>query len=254
MRSLRFGISALVLALVVAALPLLSPPPALAQAPAAMTSGGGSSSCGPGKACRSSSFTASGTTTGVTIPSGSKICIDGSGCTRSLSYTGGAYTWATAGVSAASYTSTATSGNSAFLVTQGAKYCGDASCTAQMYSDGFKWIVTSSEGMYVNAGKSVRADIFKSYAASGNNAFQVDGAGGRIDLGGGTSDYMKTDSTGGLLYGLGIRANATNTARPTCDSTVRGQTWFVEGGAGVADTYAVCAKDAANAYAWRTIY
>jgi hypothetical protein len=43
-------------------------------------------------------------------------------------------------------------------------------------------------------------------------------------------------------------------ARPSCDATTRGKIWQTFGGAGVADTVAVCAKDSANAYAWRTIY
>lgn len=47
---------------------------------------------------------------------------------------------------------------------------------------------------------------------------------------------------------------------PTCDasgavtSSAVGTLWFVAGGAGVKDTLYVCAKDAAGAYAWRTLY
>jgi len=51
----------------------------------------------------------------------------------------------------------------------------------------------------------------------------------------------------------GVRLN-TSTAKPTCDSTHRGTFWVAQGGAGVKDTVEVCAKDAADAYAWRTIY
>lgn len=43
-------------------------------------------------------------------------------------------------------------------------------------------------------------------------------------------------------------------AAPTCDSTTRGQTNYTAGGAGVKDTFEVCAKDVADVYAWRTIY
>jgi hypothetical protein len=43
-------------------------------------------------------------------------------------------------------------------------------------------------------------------------------------------------------------------AAPTCDATKRGQFNYVAGAAGVKDIVQVCAKDAANAYAWRTIY
>jgi hypothetical protein len=43
-------------------------------------------------------------------------------------------------------------------------------------------------------------------------------------------------------------------ARPGCDGTVRGRLWFIAGTAGIADSLTVCAKDASDAYAWRTIY
>jgi hypothetical protein len=62
-----------------------------------------------------------------------------------------------------------------------------------------------------------------------------------------------TGPTQKLEVNGGIRQN-TATSKPTCDSTVRGTTWFFQGGAGVKDTYEVCAKDAGDAYAWRTIY
>ena len=42
--------------------------------------------------------------------------------------------------------------------------------------------------------------------------------------------------------------------KPTCAASVRGMTWFTRGGAGAKDAYEVCAKDASDAYAWRTIY
>lgn len=42
-------------------------------------------------------------------------------------------------------------------------------------------------------------------------------------------------------------------SKPTCDASARGRRWYVEGGAGVADTYEACTKDAADVYAWRTL-
>lgn len=42
-------------------------------------------------------------------------------------------------------------------------------------------------------------------------------------------------------------------AQPACDVAHRGWVWTNEGGAGVADTVEMCTKDAANAYAWRTL-
>src|SRR5678816_1621506 len=42
--------------------------------------------------------------------------------------------------------------------------------------------------------------------------------------------------------------------QPTCGVTVRGRQWFVAGVPGIKDSLSVCAKDASNAYAWRTLY
>jgi hypothetical protein len=42
--------------------------------------------------------------------------------------------------------------------------------------------------------------------------------------------------------------------QPACGAGVRGRQWFVAGATGVKDSLAVCAKDASNAYAWRTLY
>jgi hypothetical protein len=39
-------------------------------------------------------------------------------------------------------------------------------------------------------------------------------------------------------------------AKPTCDATTRGTIWKADGGAGVADTTEVCAKNSSNTYAW----
>lgn len=42
--------------------------------------------------------------------------------------------------------------------------------------------------------------------------------------------------------------------KPTCDSTKRGMLWQDFGGTGTKDTVEICAKDAADSYAWRTLY
>ncbi len=47
---------------------------------------------------------------------------------------------------------------------------------------------------------------------------------------------------------------AASGAQPTCNSTQRGRIWQTIGGSGVKDSVTVCAKDATDAYAWRTIY
>jgi hypothetical protein len=43
-------------------------------------------------------------------------------------------------------------------------------------------------------------------------------------------------------------------AEPTCNSSNRGKLAMVQGGAGVADTFRVCTKDAADAYAYRALF
>lgn len=61
------------------------------------------------------------------------------------------------------------------------------------------------------------------------------------------SSGQKLEINGGVTL-------ATATSKPACNSTTRGTFWAVQSGAGVKDTVEVCAKDAADAYAWRTIY
>ena len=50
----------------------------------------------------------------------------------------------------------------------------------------------------------------------------------------------------------GIRINTT-TSKPTCASAQRGTFWVTQGGAGVADSAQVCAKDSSDVYSWRSI-
>lgn len=64
------------------------------------------------------------------------------------------------------------------------------------------------------------------------------------------------------LYSASTRAsafggpidNGDGGAKPACSVSTRGYTWFEEGGAGVADTFEVCRKDAADAYAWVALF
>jgi hypothetical protein len=61
----------------------------------------------------------------------------------------------------------------------------------------------------------------------------------------------------GTVFRMGnaaVPAGALGEARPTCDATARGRTWFQAGATGVQDTFAVCAKDAGDSYAWRSLY
>ena len=55
-----------------------------------------------------------------------------------------------------------------------------------------------------------------------------------------------------IRFNNGIRINyAGGGSKPTCDSSTRGTLWYVQSGAGVADTLEACTKSAADAYAWR---
>ncbi len=44
-----------------------------------------------------------------------------------------------------------------------------------------------------------------------------------------------------------------NGSKPVCDETRRGQLWFTQGGTGEADQIEVCAKTAADTYAWNVL-
>lgn len=58
-------------------------------------------------------------------------------------------------------------------------------------------------------------------------------------------------SGSGTLYPFGIGDGGT---KPACDANSRGGIWYDAGGAGVADTYEVCRKDAADSYAWVSVF
>lgn len=89
-------------------------------------------------------------------------------------------------------------------------------------------------------------------------------------------ERMRITSTGNVGIGTnvpkqvlevngGIRMNNTansikaKSSKPACDNTTGpttdgGVLWFTAGASGIKDTLEVCAKDANNNYAWRTIY
>jgi hypothetical protein len=62
---------------------------------------------------------------------------------------------------------------------------------------------------------------------------------------------LNWDSTNNILAFPVL--DITTSTEETCDSTARGRTRVVEGGAGVADTLRICLKDSADAYAWRPL-
>ena len=88
---------------------------------------------------------------------------------------------------------------------------------------------------------------------------------GRINFGGTSSSFpaLKRSTTtiqarladDSSYADIRVRAIQHSTGtRPTCDSTARGTTWYVAGGAGVVDTFEICRKDSGDAYAWVTLF
>ena len=62
------------------------------------------------------------------------------------------------------------------------------------------------------------------------------------------------DGTGFRLMNLLVSPGVLGEALPGCSVLVRGRQWFVAGTTGVKDSLSVCAKDASDSYAWRTLY
>lgn len=69
----------------------------------------------------------------------------------------------------------------------------------------------------------------------------------------GSTGYIYAGTSLNSTTGLQINRGG-GSSKPTCDSSTRGTFWVVSNGAGVKDTVEVCAKDAGDAYDWRTIY
>jgi hypothetical protein len=62
----------------------------------------------------------------------------------------------------------------------------------------------------------------------------------------GNSDIVETVLRGAVAF--------STIAEPSCAAATRGQVVYVAGGAGVADTFRICTKDGADAYAYRALY
>jgi len=102
--------------------------------------------------------------------------------------------------------------------------------------------------------------------AGGPTTLNVDTLGGHaIKLSDGVTDPASGDVIGGRLYtmwfdGSNFRLvvppgiSGGSSGQPACNSGTRGRMWTTFGGSGVKDQVAVCAKDASDNYAWRTLY
>lgn len=87
-------------------------------------------------------------------------------------------------------------------------------------------------------------------------------AGGSLTLKGGAGTSGNANGGQLILQGganagsgePGAVAIADGGTKPTCAAGIRGSIWYDAGGAGVADTFEVCAKQAAgDSYAWRVL-
>lgn len=103
--------------------------------------------------------------------------------------------------------------------------------------------------------------------SGGPTTLNVDFLGAKsLKLADGATDPGPGDITGGRLYsiwydgavfriaGAVIPEGVLGETQPSCGASVRGRLWFVAGAAGVKDSLSVCAKDATNSYAWRSLY
>ena len=88
--------------------------------------------------------------------------------------------------------------------------------------------------MWFSHDQNVATSGFKFYNSAGTETFKIQGDGNVVVNGG-----LQLNNVPGP---------------PACIAATRGMIWFFPGGAGVKDQCQVCAKDAADVYAWRIIY
>ena len=115
-------------------------------------------------------------------------------------------------------------------------------------ADGSSPNQTSNNSVYLGAATKALADGDTNEIVIGYNAT---GAGSN------TVTLGNTAITLTVLRGqvqLGTEARWASGTEGTCNASNRGRVVMVYGGAGVADTFRVCVKDATDTYAWKTLY
>jgi len=136
----------------------------------------------------------------------------------------------------------------------------------RLYTNGGTEVFNIDNAGTVNAGNIFNGTSYGLYAAGAQykDTYGLTWSSTTSALG--TKDTgISRDAAGVISINDGITGTAyrdvklrgqqyTTGTRPTCDSTNRGYTWYVAGGAGVADTFEVCRKDAGDAYAWVTLF
>ncbi len=68
----------------------------------------------------------------------------------------------------------------------------------------------------------------------------------------GSGCSWNTPPTAGVQSSSGVRLATNGTTQPTCDATIRGTLWNIEGASGVADILQICQKTVLDTYAWVT--
>jgi hypothetical protein len=207
--------------------------------------------------------------------SGARLCFDGSTCANRLSFDGSNLV-STMGISGTTIalsgvlSSSVASNSNAVQLTSGAKLClNGATCTKYLRDDGTYVFIAP----HVQSNGDVGTISGLVYSNGTNKGLRLqgnitDGASAiQIQMGGFTS--MANDGARMLvIYNNSamtaevfdvdedgsIRLNISGGTKPTCSSSERGRIYMTQGGAGVKDALEVCAKDAGDAYAWRTIY
>lgn len=129
--------------------------------------------------------------------------------------------------------------NSTYVQGPSSIHVGSASYNYFVGSDAAATTVTGTPGDGASA-VSVILDSVNPITTAGGKQVSVRNAG---------TEKANFDRNGQLQIGIG-----NTSACDTCAAGIRGQICYVGGGAGVKDSAAICAKDAGNAYAWRTIY
>jgi len=138
--------------------------------------------------------------------------------------------------------------------------CASASGSATTYTCAMTpTLTTYTTGMVLNWTPDVSG-------AGGPTTLNVDALGAEpVKLSDGATDPALGDVIAGKMNAIWFDGtvfrlmnsspvSALTGAQPTCSVALRGRFWTVFGATGTKDSVTVCAKDATNAYAWRTIY
>lgn len=74
------------------------------------------------------------------------------------------------------------------------------------------------------------------------------------DIVGGRMQQIWYDGSHFRLLNEVIPSGVLGDVLPTCSVAARGRLWFVAGASGAKDSLTICAKDATDAYSWRTLF